>query len=59
MKFISDNNYSTRYVTPFYDYVRQANGEVTNNFLHLTLKKIVIATLNETTPKRAERKLKK
>jgi hypothetical protein len=38
LKFISDNDYSARYIIPTYNSVRQANGEVTNNFAHLTLK---------------------
>lgn len=38
LKFISDNDYSARYIIPTYNSVRQANGEVTSNFAHLTLK---------------------
>jgi hypothetical protein len=38
LKFISDNDYSARYIIPTYNSVRQANGEVTNNFAHLTMK---------------------
>jgi hypothetical protein len=39
LKFISDNDYSARYIIPTYNAIRHANGEpASSNFAHLTLK---------------------
>lgn len=39
LKFISDNDYSARYIIPTYNAIRVAAGEpASNNFAHLTLK---------------------
>lgn len=39
LKFISDNDYSARYIIPTYNAIRLAAGEpASNNFAHLTLK---------------------
>lgn len=39
LKFISDNDYSARYIIPTYNAIRVAAGEpAANNFAHLTLK---------------------